>query len=111
MRRGRYAPFLIALLSAAFAWPAAARQQPCGPHGQILRTLAERWGESPTGMGIVANGFVVEFVTNAGTGSFTVVLTQPGGVTCVVMAGENWEGWRVSRKPETDPGNPPQITP
>ncbi|MCH7870680.1 MAG: hypothetical protein IID33_03170 [Planctomycetes bacterium] len=102
---------LMAAIWAAFSLPAAARQQPCGPHGQILRTLAERWGESPAGMGIVANGFVVEFVTNARSGSFTVVLTQPGGVTCVVMAGENWEGWRVSRKPETGRGNTPQITP
>ncbi len=111
MARYVAAAMAAALLLVGFVSPALgrARQQPCGPHGQILRALAERWGESPAGMGIVANGFVVEFVTNAVTGSFTVVITRPGGVTCVVMAGENWEGWRP--KHETESREIPQITP
>lgn len=96
---------------AAFSLPVAARQPPCGAHEEIIRTLAERWGESPAGMGIVTNGFVIEFVTNSETGSFTVIMTRPGGATCVVLAGENWQGWRPRETDEGDPYTFPQATP
>lgn len=102
---------MIAAFLAAFSLPVAARQSPCGTHEEIIRTLAERWGERSAGMGIVANGFVIEFVTNPETGSFTVIMTRPGGATCVVLAGENWEGWRPRGADEDGPFSIPGVTP
>lgn len=97
---------MMAAICAAFSLPVAAQQAPCGPHAEITRSLAERWGEHSAGMGIVANGVLMELMTNAQTGSFTVVMTQPGGVACVILAGDNWQGWPLR---EGDRGGPGMI--
>ena len=98
--------FITAAVCAAFSLPAAARQASCGPHAEVAGALAERWGERSAGMGIMANGVLMELMTNAQTGPFTVVLTQPGGAACVILAGDNWQGWPP---PDGDRGGPGMI--
>jgi len=62
----------------------------CGDRTSLLKQLAGNYKESPASMGLAANGSVVE-VTKSETGSWTILLTSPNGVTCVMAAGENWE--------------------
>jgi len=33
----------------------------------------------------------VKAEVGAGLGTFTIILTRPNGLTCVMAAGENWE--------------------
>ena len=63
-----------------------AQQQPCGPTGQVEKRIADQYGESIIGAGVVAGGLM--FITaNPDSGSFTVMLRKPNGQTCVLMGG------------------------
>ena len=39
---------------------------------------------------MAANGAVIEILLSP-TGSFTIVMTQPNGVSCLMMTGDTWE--------------------
>ena len=77
----------VALMS--FALPTMA-QNLCGERVDIIDTLKQRYHEVPVSMGLAGNGGVVEiFASNKG--SWTILVTRPTGVACVVSAGEAWE--------------------
>ncbi|MBC8159109.1 MAG: hypothetical protein H8E94_07245 [Alphaproteobacteria bacterium] len=63
----------------------------CGERGSIASKLDDGYSEKPIAMGLSANGSIVE-VFAAASGTFTIILTQPDGVSCILMTGENWEG-------------------
>lgn len=67
-------------------------QQPaqCAPRDVQVQLLTERYGESPTAMGLSQLG-MVEYWANAETGTWTVTLTRPDGITCGLIAGLNYE--------------------
>jgi len=65
-------------------------QQVCGQRTDVVSKLDSDYKESTTGMGLVNNGSVVEvFASQSGT--WTILVTQPNGVSCVVATGEAWE--------------------
>jgi hypothetical protein len=73
----------------SFAFPSVA-QNLCGERVNIIDTLKERYHEVPVSMGLAGNGGVIEiFASNRG--SWTIIVTRPTGVACVVSAGEAWE--------------------
>ena len=41
-------------------------------------------------MGLTSTGKVMELLTSS-AGSWTILVTMPGGPTCVIAAGESWE--------------------
>ncbi len=76
---------LVALMSTG-----ANAQQVCGQRTDVVSKLDSDYKESTTGMGLVNNGSVVEvFASQSGT--WTILVTQPNGVSCVVATGEAWE--------------------
>ncbi len=42
-------------------------------------------------MGLVSNGSINEVLASK-DGSWTIIVTRPDGMSCVVAAGEAWEG-------------------
>lgn len=69
----------------------AALQPVCGGHDEIARQLAEEFGEVHHGSGTVGEGRVMEIFISPERGSWTILMTDTGGPTCVVAAGEAWE--------------------
>lgn len=92
----------IAAAWAAFFFPGpvwAAAQGVCAARETLVRHLAERFDESRRAVAIATTGAVLEvFVSPAG--SWTVLATVPGGPTCAVAAGHDWE-WQG--RPGADP--------
>lgn len=82
------AAFLIALL---FAGPtlAQADQTNCGPRPKLLGYLSEKFSEQPIMLGLTSDGNVLEVATSS-SGSWTIVVTLPTGLSCAVAAGEKW---------------------
>lgn len=85
-----------ALALAGFQWlslsaPAAAAQPQCFPRAAVLDRLAERYGEHPVSIGVTATGALLEVYASA-DGSWTIVVTAPGGASCLVASGEGWRG-------------------
>lgn len=66
-----------------------AQQTPCGPTGQVERRIADQYGESIVGAGVVAGG-VMFLTSNPQTGTFTIMLRRKDGQTCVLMGGTGY---------------------
>lgn len=90
----------ISTVAALFA-TAVSAQPVCGPRDKFVSHLAKNHAEQTTAMGLASNGRIVE-VLSAEDGSWTIIITQPNGHSCVVAAGEAWEAFKadhVSMKP------------
>jgi hypothetical protein len=73
----------------AISSPAQA-QAMCGERGAVVANLEKTYSEAPVSIGLASNGSVIEVLASP-SGSFTIILTQPNGLSCVMAAGENWE--------------------
>jgi hypothetical protein len=87
--------FLVAVLGVLVAVagiiPTAAQaQMMCGERTKVIAGLAQGYSETPTSMGLTSNGAVVE-VLSSPSGTFTIIVTQPSGLTCLMASGEDWE--------------------
>lgn len=93
-----------AVLAAVLFLPAtASAQMVCGDRGEIVSALRNIHDERNTAVGITSNGGLVELFA-AKTRSWTLLLTFPGGPTCLLGSGEEWETWRAVAEPETRRG-------
>jgi hypothetical protein len=75
--------------------PAMAQDTPCADRNNVVDTLDSQYKESPRAIGLVSKEAVLEvFVSESGT--WTVVVTDPQGMSCVLAAGQSWEEIRVA---------------
>lgn len=65
-------------------------QNPCGPTKQMTDMLKAQFGETPAFAGLTDANSPVLIFTNTETGTFTVTIRRPGGVTCLLTAGNSW---------------------
>ena len=63
----------------------------CAPRDTVVERLASKYGESRQSMGLGANNAVIEVFASADTGSWTITVTSPAGVTCLVASGQHFE--------------------
>ena len=89
----------IPALSVIFVTTGTLAQQPlCTERSEVVNELSSQYGEVPVAMGIANNGGVVEILSSQSGTSWTIILTMPNGVTCMISAGENWESLPVLSK-------------
>ena len=83
---------LIAIVAALVTFGAApaSAQSICGDRAKMVGYLGKEYRETLSGMGVASIGAVVELYT-AKTGTWTMLITRPGGLTCMIGSGENWE--------------------
>ena len=67
----------------------AAAQPACGPRTELVKHLADRYGEAQVGIGLDASGRLVEIFAST-SGTFTVILSMPDGNSCVATTGKSW---------------------
>lgn len=79
---------IVALLSA----PAYSEENVCGKRDDIVSRLESGYQEFNSAMGMSTNGGLVELYTSE-KGTWTLMLTQPDGVSCLIAAGQNWESF------------------
>lgn len=63
----------------------------CGERGAIVERLQTKYGETRQSVGLAPNNGVVETFASSDTGTWTIVITMPNGMTCLVAAGEAFE--------------------
>lgn len=81
---------LTVMSAAALVISPAFAQSACGERAPFVQQLEKVHHETPQAMGLSSDGGVFEvFASPAGT--WTILVTYPNGVTCVVAAGEAWE--------------------
>ncbi|MBI3709314.1 MAG: hypothetical protein HY246_16800 [Proteobacteria bacterium] len=75
--------------------PALAQQQQqrqaCAKRVDLMKHLEERYKEVPAAVGLADNGGVLEVYASIDGSTWTVMITLPNGVSCMLATGENWE--------------------
>lgn len=88
MKKKLLTVILGAALLAATSVQAA---QQCGNRATVLDRLASKYGESRQSVGLAANNGVVEIFASKETGTWTILVTQPSGQTCLIASGQAFE--------------------
>ena len=73
----------------AAAWAQQGSQ--CGPRAVVTAHLAEKFGESRHSMGLAGNNTMMEVYASEKSGTWTITVTLPTGITCLVASGEGFE--------------------
>jgi len=80
----------VACTLALEALPARAQGPPCAPRASIVDTLGNRYQENLRAIGLTSRLTVLEiYVSDRGT--WTALVSNPQGMSCVVAAGEAWQ--------------------
>ena len=88
-----------ALGAVAIGTPSIAAQ--CADRETVVERLAMHYDEQPTAAGLQTDDdtqALVEVWSSQNTGTFTVMMTMPDGMTCIVATGTDWH--------QKDPGAP-----
>ena len=84
---------LFGLFLAALIAPAAHAQATppmCYDRSEVLSALDGNFAERPVSLGLSLDGRVVELLKSPG-GTWTIIMTAPDGVSCLVTAGKFWQ--------------------
>lgn len=63
----------------------------CAPRDAVVARLASEYGESRQSMGLGGNNSVIEVFASEKTGTWSITVTSPHGVTCLVASGQAYE--------------------
>ncbi|MEO0917539.1 MAG: hypothetical protein AAFY31_11250 [Pseudomonadota bacterium] len=80
-------------VAAALLTPLAAHAQGqnCGNRDLVVERLTTKYGESRQSIGMAPKGRVVEVYASHETGTWTITVTMPNGITCLVASGQSFE--------------------
>jgi hypothetical protein len=70
--------------------PAHAQQPLCGERASLVTQLERKYGEARRAVGLQGGSVMLEVFASNDTGTWTILLTRPDGVTCAMAAGEAW---------------------
>lgn len=94
------AAFAVACMLLASAQLASAQSPKCIPREKAEKQLAEKYGETRRAGGL-ARGTIVEMWANDETGTWTVTITRPDGMTCLAADGQAYREYEPT--PAGDP--------
>ena len=69
----------------------AQTQAQCAPRATVVAQLADKYGETRHGIGLLGSNSVMEVFASDQTGTWTITVTSGAGETCLVAAGQNYE--------------------
>ena len=85
--------FIAAVLVAAFfmAGSPALADVVCNPRSAFVENLKEKYDEQPLAFGLTNDGRVIEIFAMSDGKTWTMLITDARGISCVVTSGENWQ--------------------
>jgi hypothetical protein len=90
--RAKRSSAAIALVAAlGISTTAVAAPANCAARADLLNELAKRFSEAPIAAGLANNGALVEVLTSDSGATWTILISQPDGKSCLVAAGEEWQ--------------------
>ncbi len=81
----------VIYLTAAGHVAAQTSARNCGPRDLVVDRLAASYGETRQSMGLGTGNQVIEVFASSETGTWTITVTNPAGVTCLVASGQAFE--------------------
>ncbi len=68
---------------------APAQAQQCDQRARVIGHLAQKYKEAPVAIGVTSTGGMVEVLTTGDGGTWTIILSNPNGTSCLVAAGKD----------------------
>lgn len=62
----------------------------CNSRATVLQLLAQKYSEAPVAVGVANNGGLVEVLSTGDGQTWSIIITSPKGMSCLVAAGEGW---------------------
>jgi hypothetical protein len=93
--------FISILIASAISGTTAYSQPQCDQRDSVLQVLQQKYKEQPVALGVTHNGGLVEVLTTEDGTTWSIIVTTPQGMSCLVAAGE---GWRAMEQIAEDPG-------
>ena len=86
---------LTLVSSAALAAPQ------CNTRDYVLGLLSDKYSEAPIAIGVANNGGLVEVLATGDGDTWSIIITTPQGMSCLVAAGEGWQALeQIAMDPE-----------
>lgn len=86
-------PHAVLLAAAVAVFPETAGAQGvvnCAERAQVIDFLARQYAEKQTAVGLINQQAIMELYA-ADSGSWTLIITDVSGRSCVILAGKSWE--------------------
>ncbi len=83
---------------------AASAQESCTTRHEVGSYLLSEFSEAPVALGVANNGSLIEVFASSDRTTWTIMLTQPDGTSCLVAAGQSWESLPQVVPTAADPG-------
>ncbi len=93
----------LAAATALVTTTPALAQQNCGPRQVVVERLQGHYGETRRSIGMATQGRVVEVFASAESGTWTITVTLPNGMTCLVASGQAFETLTEAPAPDGTP--------
>ena len=91
---GCFFTFFLSGIAPAFSAPQ------CQQRDAVLQILEQKYKEAPVALGVTHNGGLVEVLSTGNGSTWSIIVTTPQGISCLVAAGE---GWREMEQVAVDP--------
>lgn len=75
----------------------------CMDRAALVARLAAQYGENRQAAGLAGPDRLVELFASIETGSWTLVVTAPSGIACLLGAGEHFLRFEAEPAPDGDP--------
>ena len=85
---------------AAGVAPAFSQGSSCAERTLIVERLSEKYGETRQSAGLNQNNGMVEVFASDTTGTWTILVTMPNGMSCLMAAGKAWQGETAAAEAE-----------
>ena len=81
---------LVLIFGSSLSAPVASAQPVLGTHSAVSDNLKKSYAEVPVSMGVTKDGGVIEVYASPKV-TWTLVITQLNGVSCLIAADQDWE--------------------
>lgn len=82
----------LTLAGSLVTHPAMAQnQRNCAPRDVVLQRLEQDYGETRQSIGLASRGAMIETHASRETGTWTITVTMPNGITCLIASGQSFE--------------------
>jgi hypothetical protein len=68
----------------------------CGQRASVIGRLGEKYREAPVAIGVTSTGSMVELLTTGDGTTWTIIVSNPNGTSCLIAAGEGWRALRFN---------------
>ena len=80
----------LVLGQAAMQESRAAQDPTCDQRQRVIGHLADKYKEATVAVGVTNSGGLVEVLSSGDGQTWTIIVSSPTGVTCLLATGEGW---------------------